>query len=127
MAGENRRRDRRVHVPVSIQYRIVGRDAQNAWYAGMLANLAVGGLRFRCDRLVGEGDALAFKLTLPTREDPYHVNGVVIWVTPLTGGVDCGVAFTDLSSDAQFELDELVDFLNTNTMRQRPPRDVGPA
>ncbi len=127
MAGDNRRRDRRVHVPVSIKYRIAGRDLSDTWFAGVLANLAAGGLRFTCDRIIGEGDALTFKLILPTRAEPYYVNGVVMWATPLAGGVDCGVAFSDLSSDAQFELDELVDFLNTNSVRQRPPGDVDPA
>ena len=120
MAGDNRRRDRRVSVPVSITYQIVGRDVKDVWYSGVLANLAAGGLRFTCDRMIGEGDALAFRLILPTREEPYYVNGVVMWATPLTGGVDCGVAFTNLSPDAQFELDELVEFLNTNSLRPRP-------
>ncbi len=127
MAGDNRRRDRRVHVPVSIKYRVTSRDLKDTWHAGVLANLAAGGLRFTCDRIIGGGDALGFRLTLPTRQDPYSVFGIVMWATPLTGGVDCGVAFTDLSADAQFELDELVEFLNTNSLRPRPPRDVDPA
>ena len=113
-----------MQVPVSIKYRITGRDMKDAWSPGVLANLAAGGLRFTCDRMVGEGDALEFRLTLPTREEPYYVNGIVMWATPLAGGVDCGVAFTDLSPDAQFELGELVEFLNTNSVRQRPAEDA---
>ena len=124
MGGENRRRDRRVRVPVSIYYQIAGRDLKDTWYTGVLANLGAGGLRFTCDRLIGEGDVLEFKLTLPTREAPYYVNGTVMWATPLTGGVDCGVAFSNLSSDAQFELDELVEFLNTTNVRPRPTEDA---
>ena len=127
MAGDNRRRDRRVSVPVSIKYRIAERDLQDTWCAGVLTNLAAGGLRFSCDRIIGEGDVLEFRLTLPTRAEPYYVSGVVMWAIPLAGGVDCGVAFTNLSTDAQFELNELVEFLNTNSVRQRPPGDVDPA
>ena len=124
MAGDNRRRDRRVQVPISIKYRITGRDMKDTWSPGVLANLAAGGLRFTCDRMVGEGDTLAFRLTLPTREEPYYVNGIVVWATPLEGGVDCGVAFIELSPDSQFELEELVEFLNTNSVRQRPAGDA---
>jgi Tfp pilus assembly protein PilZ len=91
----------------------------------VLANLAAGGLRFACDRMIGEGDSLELRLTLPTRGEPYYLKGVVMWVTPLTVGADCGVAFTDTSPDAQFELNELVEFLNAHNLRPRPPRNGG--
>ena len=122
MAGPNRRRDHRVRVPVSIRYRLPGRDPKETWSPGVLADLAAGGLRFSCDRIVGEGDLLEFQILLPMREEPYRLSGVVVWVTPLTGGVECGVAFAELSGDAQFEIAEMVDFLNMNTLRPRPPK-----
>ena len=125
MARKERRHNRRVDVPVSITYHVDGRDLKDTWYPGVLANLAAGGLRFTCDRILGEGDSLGFRVTLPTRSAPYYIGGVIIWAMPMVGGVDCGVAFRDLSPDEQFELDELAEFLNARTFRPQRAEDAG--
>ena len=124
MAEKERRRDRRVQVPVSIKYRVTGRDFRDTWFPAVLVNLAAGGLRFSCDRLIGEGDRVEFEVRLPTREKPYALSGVVVWVAPLAGGVDCGVVFSEASADVQFEINELVEFLNTNVFRKQFGEDA---
>lgn len=110
MGGPERRKDPRATVWLPVRYRLL-HESRVLWDNGTVTDFSAGGLRMLCDRMIERESQLEFELNPTKRETPYFLQGTVVWVKPSAAGCECGVMFTEVSPDQQFELDELVQFL----------------
>lgn len=77
-----------------------------------MTDLSAAGLRFICDRTLKPGTPIEFTMFFPTRMEPYQFVTTVVWGRATASGTfESGVAFTTLTPEKQYEIDELVQFL----------------
>ena len=110
MGGAERRQFLRVTLASAIQYRVL-EEPGSARYEGILQDIGAGGLRFTAQQPMEQGTALELIIKLPMKDGSLTLTGEVVWAQPLKVDTEYGVRFVELSPDAQYELDELIQFL----------------
>lgn len=109
--GAERRQFHRVPHAFELQYRLAG-DLSTSWRTANTLNLSAAGIRFVVDEPLDPEMALEIQLQLPNSPQAFVLRGCVVWSQLQASGVcEIGVAFVDLTSEQQFRLDELVQFL----------------
>ena len=108
--GSERRRFERVRLPVPFKFRFAEERA-GRWYAGLLLDLSIGGMRFSAEELIPVGAALQFELAVPIRSEPYQFMGRTVWIREAEV-VEYGAELVDVTRDQENELSELVRFLS---------------
>ncbi len=118
MSGSERRRDPRVALPTSIQYRLL--DVPNdLWRGAVATNISAGGLRVRIAQALKPSARVELEIPLPDRQEPHHFLAEVMWAKGLPrGGNEYGLAFIEVTPERQFQIDQIVHFL----IRRRVPR-----
>ncbi len=111
MDRQERRRFVRVALPHPVQYRLQEESA-GSWRSALMTDFSAAGLRFICDRTLKAGTPVEFEMFFPTRTEPYHFVTSVVWGRAAASGTfEHGVAFTTVTPEQQYEIDELVQFL----------------
>jgi hypothetical protein len=112
--ASDKRHFRRAGVSIPITFRPA--DLRH-WLPGSLIDLSAGGLRFATPEVFQPDQELEFELTLPIRQQPFQMAGRVMWERTIPGGMEYGVAFSNVSIDQQAQMDQLVMFFS-----ESPPR-----
>ena len=117
-SGSERRQDPRAPLPTAIRYRLTD-IPDDLWRTATVGNLSAGGARLRTAQALKPGTRVELEITLPDREEPYHLTGDIAWAKVSPRGVqEYGLVFVDVTPERKFSIDKLVQFL----MRRRVPR-----
>lgn len=121
MARERRKFYRVPHV-FEVRYRLLN-ELTASWRTVTLVNLSAGGLRFRDSEMLEKEALLDLQLQLPSIREPLHLKGYVVWYQLQASGVnEVGVAFVDVTTQEQLQIDNVVQFLRKST----PPSGINP-
>ncbi len=111
--GEEQRRFERIRAPFQMECQRYGALAET-WRQVVAIDLSAGGLAFHSDELFEPGETLEVRINVPGGRAPMVLRGTVVRGDPVSPGViRCAIEFTNVSPDAQAEIDELVRFLKT--------------
>ena len=112
MTRERRQFHRTPH-PFEVRYRQYGQFT-SSWAEASTINISAGGIRFRSPELLERGTALELEITIPSMREALVIRGQVAWSQLQASGViENGVQFTEVSSEQQLRIDELVRFLRS--------------
>ena len=116
--GEEQRRFERIRATFQVECQRYGALAET-WRRVAAIDLSAGGLAFHSDEPFEAGEMLEIRIALPGAREPLVLRGLVIRSDALKPDmIRCAVEFSDMSPDAQTEIDELVRFL-----KSRPASD----
>jgi type IV pilus assembly protein PilZ len=72
--GADKRESVRAPIELKVEYK-----KMNTFFADYTKNISKGGTFIKTDRPLPVGTEFLFKLTLPKREAPFELKGVVVW------------------------------------------------
>ena len=101
-------------VPGSFEtkYRVCG-DFTQSWHLAKTLDLSAVGIRLLADQLLEGNMTLEIQITLPSLYNPLFLNARVVWVkTAAPDMTECGVEFSDVSTEQKAQIDALVAFLS---------------
>ena len=117
-----RRHFHRAPQPIEAKYRVSG-NLGSSWATGTLVNISAGGMRFRAEELIEKSSLVEVEAKVPGLREVLAVKGMVVWSSLQASGVaEMGVAFSEVTLQQQYQIDNLVSFLRSSaTQRELPP------
>ena len=111
--GQEQPRFERIRAAFQVECQRYGALAET-WRRVIAIDLSAGGLAFHSDEPFEAGETLEIRIALPGARAPVILRGLVIRSDAVKPGlIRCAVEFSDVSPDAQAEIDDLVRFLKT--------------